>query len=192
MGENARIREEEHTAFVQTKADLEQGLEGTQTAIRILREHFGPGMNGDSSGGAVGGILGMLEVVESDVSKSLVQVQEHEDAAQESLEQITHANEIAAATKEKDIEYRESTGTTLERSMSEDGTDHATASDELKAVLKYQEVIRSQCLHGPESYEQRRARREAELDGLKEALEVLNSQTALLQKHGHAAMTSRL
>merc|ERR1712060_1048520 len=41
QAEMDRIRQEEHAAFVQAKADLELGLQGVRQAIAILREYYG-------------------------------------------------------------------------------------------------------------------------------------------------------
>merc|ERR1712113_334617 len=41
QAEMDRIRQEEHAAFVQAKADLELGLEGVRQALTVLREYYG-------------------------------------------------------------------------------------------------------------------------------------------------------
>ena len=38
------------------------------------------------------------------------------------------------------------------------------------------------CIAKPESYEERKARRESEVNGLKEALSILESETAFMQR----------
>merc|ERR1719199_1715396 len=40
QSEMDKIRAEEHAIFAQTKADLEEGLEGVRLALKILREHY--------------------------------------------------------------------------------------------------------------------------------------------------------
>jgi len=54
-------------------------------------------------------------------------------------------------------------------------------------VLEYFAKINDRCIAKPETYEDRRARREAEISGLKEALQILESETAFVQnrKRGH-------
>merc|ERR1719183_3079937 len=41
QAEMDNIRQESHAAFVQAKADLEQGLNGVRQALTILREYYG-------------------------------------------------------------------------------------------------------------------------------------------------------
>jgi len=52
---------------------------------------------------------------------------------------------------------------------------------ELDATLEYLEGLNKKCTYKVESYAERKARREAEVAGLKEALEILESETALVQ-----------
>merc|ERR1712151_891027 len=41
QAEMDQIRQEEHAAFVQAKADLELGLQGVRQALTVLREYYG-------------------------------------------------------------------------------------------------------------------------------------------------------
>lgn len=54
--------------------------------------------------------------------------------------------------------------------------------EELSAVLEYLDKLRPQCVTEPESYEDRKARREKEIEGLKTALDVLQNETAFVQQ----------
>jgi len=57
---------------------------------------------------------------------------------------------------------------------------------QLSAVLEYYGKIKERCIAKPETYESRKARREAEIQGLKEALSILEGEAAFLQRRGHA------
>ena len=61
--------------------------------------------------------------------------------------------------------------------------DRQTTTAELDAVLDYFAKIKDRCIAKPETYESRKARREAEIQGLKEALSVLRDETALVQRN---------
>ena len=52
----------------------------------------------------------------------------------------------------------------------------------LAAVNEYLSKIEKECIAKPETYAERKARREAEINGLKEALQVLENETAFTQK----------
>jgi len=54
-------------------------------------------------------------------------------------------------------------------------------------VNEYYSKLKDRCIAKPETYGERKARREAEISGLKEALRILESETAFTQKgrRGH-------
>merc|ERR1719451_138101 len=43
QAEMDKLREEEHTAYVKNKAEMEQGLEGIKLALKVLREYYAKG-----------------------------------------------------------------------------------------------------------------------------------------------------
>merc|ERR550537_693177 len=67
QAEMDKIREEENTQYKSDKEEMEQGLEGIKLALKVLREYYG----GEAAHGAGGGIISMLEVIESDFTKGL-------------------------------------------------------------------------------------------------------------------------
>merc|ERR1719356_1527069 len=56
--------------FVSNKADMEAGIEGVKLALKILRDYYAqPDKSHVAAEGAAAGIIGLLEVVESDFTK---------------------------------------------------------------------------------------------------------------------------
>merc|ERR1712037_766612 len=108
--------------------------------------------------GAGTGIIGMLEVCLADFTKSLAEATSAEDSAQSEYEVTTKD------TKE---------ATELDKAVTEATADRATTQSELDAVVEYLTKLEDMCVAKPETYEDRAARREAELQGLKKALEIL-------------------
>ena len=53
---------------------------------------------------------------------------------------------------------------------------------ELDAVTEYLKKLDEMCIAKPDTYEERKRRREAELAGLKEALTILEGEAVLLQR----------
>merc|ERR1719160_2369754 len=77
-----KIREEELAAYKTNKAEMEQGLEGVKLALKVLREYYAQEGGGhEKASGAGGGIIAMLEVIESDFSKGLAEMIATEEAA---------------------------------------------------------------------------------------------------------------
>jgi len=51
--------------------------------------------------------------------------------------------------------------------------------------MEYYGQIKERCIAKPETYEDRKGRREAEIKGLKDALSILENEAAFLQRKRH-------
>merc|ERR1719359_2407256 len=197
QAEMDKIREETHDAYVKAKADLEKGLEAIRMALEVLRDYYGskefiqydPSLvqqptapqKHEKSSGAGGSIISMLEVAEADFAKNLEEEEEEESAAQEEYEKVTQENKVTKMTKEQDVKYKTKEFTSLDKEVAELTADRDGAQTEMDAVLEYYEKIKDRCVAKPDTYEERKARREAEIAGLKEALSILEGQAVFLQ-----------
>lgn len=202
QAEMDKAREDTHAAFVTAKADLEQGIEGIGQALNVLRDFYqadeaallqkknglasfmqqpAPPSGHEKASGAGGGIIDMLEVIESDFSKNLAEEEEEEAAAQTAYDKMTQENKVTKTMKEQDVKYKTQEFTGLDKELSELSGDRDSTNTELDAVMEYDEKIKDQCIAKPEPYEERKKRREAEIAGLKEALSILEGQ-AFMQK----------
>jgi chromosome segregation ATPase len=197
------LRAEERSAYASTKADLEAGLAGVSKALGVLRDYYEGGASAASmlqddaqldqpampekhtaSSGAGGGILDLLEVVESDFSKNLAAVESAEADAVSVYEKTTQDNKVTKTMKDQDVKYKTKEFKSLDKTVSELTSDKATVSTELSAVLDYYAKLKDRCIAKPESYADRAARREAEIAGLKDALNVLENEAAFVQRKG--------
>merc|ERR1719414_2539742 len=171
-----QMRKEENEAYIKNKAEMEQGLKGVKIALKVLREYYG----GAPAGGGAS-IIGLLEVVESDFSKGLAEMTATEESAQSAYETQTKENEIEKTTKDQDVAYKSKESTGLDKAVAEDSSDRSGVQTELDAVNEYLSTLKKQCVEEAETFAERKARFEAEIAGLKEALQILESETALLQ-----------
>jgi len=181
QAEMDKIRLEEKDEYTKAKAEMEAGIKGVQLALKVLRDYYAKDKAHASDEGGGGGVIGLLEVCESDFSKGLIEMTSTEDAAQAAYDKETKENEIEKVTKEQDIKYKTEEATGLDKATAEATSDKAGVQEELDAVLEYLKGIEDRCIAKPESYEERVARRDAELAGLKEALTILESETSFLQ-----------
>jgi len=187
--DNART--DENKAFVAAKSDLEAGIGGVQKALQVLRDYYNnaaliqqpsPPAGHSAAGGAGGAIIGMLEVVESDFSKTLSKITLEEDTAASQYEERTQENKVSKSLKEQDVKYKTAESKSLNKQIAEHNSDKAGLNDQLAAVLEYYKKLEGKCVAQPETYEQRKKRREDEISGLKQALQILESETALVQR----------
>jgi len=187
QAEADKVRADQKEMYLMTKTDLEQGLTGVRQAVKVLRDYYSGGedaAHGNSEAG--GSIISLLEVVESDLSKSLAEAETNEDTAGSEYQKTTMENKITRTTYESDIKYKTKEATALDKSVAEHKSDRESNQAELDALLEYTKSVRASCEVKPESYEDRKARRDAEIAGLKEALEVLSSEVSFSQKAQHA------
>jgi len=182
QAEMDKMRQEEKDVFVKSKADMEQGLQGVKLGLKILRDYYGSEKAHAAAEGAGSSIIGLLEVVESDFSKGLAEMIATEEASQDSYDRESKENEIEKATKEQDVKYKTSEAASLDKTTADAKSDLSGVQEELDAVLEYLKGIEARCIAKPESYAARAERRAAEIDGLKEALKILESETALIQQ----------
>jgi len=178
-----KLREEEKAAFVANKADMDQGIKGVKIALKVLNEYYAKDDQAhEAASGAGSSIISLLEVVESDFSKELAEIVSTEEAAVAEYEQQTKDNEIEKTSKTKDVEYKTKEFNYLDKESADLSTDREGVQAELDAVLEYLAKINERCIAKAETYAERKRRREAEIAGLKDALNTLESETALVQR----------
>jgi len=201
QAEMDKIRGEQNADYNAAKVDLETALGGVQKALGLLREYYGgaalvqddskfgefmqqpsPPEKHTKSSGAGGSIIDILEVCESDFSKDLAKEEAAESDAVAEYEKITQENKITRATKDQDVKYKTQEFKSLDKQITELTSDKSTSNTELGAVMEYYSKIKDRCIAKPESYEERSARRVAEIAGLKKALQILESETAFVQR----------
>jgi len=203
QAEMDKIRGEEKAAFTTAKSELTEGLNGVRKALEVLTEYYGSASASliqdgasmssmmsqpavpekhDKASGAGGSIISILEVCESDFATNLAKEESQESDSAESYEKTTQENKVTKATKEQDVKYKTAEAASLDKEISELSGDKDTTSTELAAVMEYYGKIKERCVAKPETYEERKARREAEISGLKEALSILESEAAFIQK----------
>eukprot|EP00927_Polykrikos_kofoidii_P024367 TRINITY_DN2217_c0_g1_i10.p1 TRINITY_DN2217_c0_g1~~TRINITY_DN2217_c0_g1_i10.p1 ORF type:complete len:705 (-),score=180.41 TRINITY_DN2217_c0_g1_i10:125-2182(-) len=176
------LRKEEHAAYVQNKADLQQGIEGVKIALKVLREYYAKDDKAhDAADGGADGIVGLLEVIESDFSKGLAETVATEEGAKAAYEAETKENEIEKAAKNKDVDYKSKEAVRLEKAASAASSDRGNVQTELDAVLEYLTKLESMCVAKPESYEEKTRQRQEEIEGLQTALNILEGDASLLQ-----------
>jgi len=182
QAEMNKVRSEEKSAYRANKADMDQGLEGVKMALNILRDYYAAKAGHVAAEGAGAGIIGLLEVVESDFSKNLAEMTATEGGAASQYEQQTNANAITRASKGQDVKYKSKEATGLDKTVSELSSDKEGVSAELSAVVEYLGKLDKMCVAKPETYNDRKGRRQSEIDGLKEALKILDGEAVLLQQ----------
>merc|ERR1719498_1333437 len=147
------------------------------TTRRAKQPEFG-GAKGD-----VGStIISVLEVAEGDFTEMLAEAEAAESEAQSVYDKLVQENAVVKATKQGDVKGKTAEVKQLEVAIGNYKEDKATTSDELDAVLAYLYKLKPQCETKVMSYAEKKAKREQEIAGLKEALTILSSDAFLQVK----------
>eukprot|EP00931_Biecheleriopsis_adriatica_P019865 TRINITY_DN13417_c0_g1_i1.p1 TRINITY_DN13417_c0_g1~~TRINITY_DN13417_c0_g1_i1.p1 ORF type:complete len:442 (-),score=127.01 TRINITY_DN13417_c0_g1_i1:49-1374(-) len=192
-----KIRQEEHAAHVKAYKDLELGLAGVQGAIKALQEYYAttdktdtqvdvaanmaaavegksPALNTAPVGANAGAsVIALLEVVESDFTKQMADMQSEDRRAQQSYEGLMQEGKVLRAQKEASRRHKNEEAIYLERSITELRSDYASAKQQLEAVTEYLAKLKTECTAKVETREERIARRAKEIEGLQECLRIL-------------------
>jgi len=184
-----KIRAEEKGIYDANKAEMEKGIDGVKMALKVLNEYYAKeGKAHGAADGAGGGIIGLLEVVESDFTKGLAEMVATEQTAVSEYDRLSKENSITKAMKDQDVKYKTKEAKGLDKSISEASADKSTVQEELDAVNEYYKGIKARCVAKAETYAERVKRRDAEIAGLKEALSILDGEAVLLQQTAKRAL----
>lgn len=146
--------------LVQTTEEPEAGFEGSyggkQTAAK--------------------GVISMLEVVRDDFEKSASTTKDSEDKAADEFSKLKlqSKTDIAGKTTQKKLNEEELEN--AENELKSGKTQLQTTMDLLDGALRTLEDLKPQCVDSTMSYEERKAKREEELEALKTAMCTLDKE----------------
>merc|ERR1719333_582777 len=152
-GEADTLRAEEKAAFEKNSAEMKMGIEGVKKALAVLKEYYAKGDKSHSAAeGAGSGIIGLLEVCESDFTKGLTEMTAEEQSAAADYEAYVKEDEIATTKKSQDVKYKTKEAAGLDKAVSDLSTDLGAVTDELSAVLKGLDKLEDMCVAKAEPY----------------------------------------
>merc|ERR1719190_265968 len=105
-----------------------------------------------------------------------------EEAAVAEDEETTKQNALDKTNKEQDVKYKTEEAATRDKETAEAKTDREGVQKELDAVQAVLKSLHAQCDETVTPYAELKRRREAEIAGLKQALEILEGEAVLLQR----------
>jgi prefoldin subunit 5 len=126
------------------------------------------GMQGEN-----GGVVGMLEVIQTDFARLESETSASELQAASEYKTFMNDTELDTAVKQTDIEHKNSLIARKNAALVEANTDLKTTQGELSAANDYYDKLKPSCVDSGITYEERVARREAEIQSLQEALQMI-------------------
>lgn len=193
QAEATKIRQEEHAEFQKAQSDYSSSENACAQAVEVLKQYYegssllqisstsrrsssdaAPSFGGAQSD-AGSTIIQFLEVAEEDFARLLAEVETSEDNAQKAYDKLSQENKVSKATKATEAKGKNSEVKSISASLADYTDDKTGLSKELDAVAAYIEKLRPECESKAMSAEERIAARKAEIEGLKEALQILEA-----------------
>jgi len=190
MAKATEIRQEEKEKNTETLADARDAQVAVAQAITVLKDFYAKsaestafvqqpeifdapykGMQGEQ-----GGVVGMLEVIESDFARLEADTSAAETTAQKEYDEFISDSKVDKASKSKDMEHKTAKKQDQEQALTMKEGDLQGTQKELDAALAYFDKLKPSCVDAGVSYGERVARRKEEIESLQEALRILNGE----------------
>jgi len=198
QGEATSIRNEEKATFTKANADFTEAADAVTDAIDALKDYYGDDgasliqtsqmqpQGGPQLGGAKKDsgsvIVGMLETMGQEFAKTAADLQATEHEAIDAYKKLSQENKVSQNAKETEVIGAKNEIASLEVSIGHFTEDHEMNTKELAAIHEYVLSLKPTCYGRVVSFEERQAKRVAEIEGCKEALVILEeSSPSLIQ-----------
>jgi len=188
-------REAEKAKNTETIADAKTAITACSQATAVLKEFYakageaasfaqagGPAEDAPEMGAAsyagntsgATGVLGMLEVIQSDFAELESETSASESEADDFFKNFMAESTKNKAVKEADVKFKQTEKQEASSSLQETKKDLAATYKELEAATDYYGKLKPACVDEGESFEDKQAARKQEIDSLQEALEILS------------------
>jgi hypothetical protein len=190
MAKATKLRTEEKATNTETIADSEEAQTAVAQALTVLKEFYAKaaeatallqqpeifdspykGMQSEN-----GGVVGMLEVIESDFARLESDTKAAEATAQKEYDTFMTDSKVDKSEKSTDIEHKTAKKQDESQALTVKKEDLEGTQKELDAALAYFDKLKPSCVDAGVSYEDRVARRKEEIESLQEALKILNGE----------------
>jgi predicted nucleic acid-binding Zn-ribbon protein len=204
--EATELREEDKAENEKTISMSEDGAESVKLALGMLQDFYKNAFvqtgkyvppNSDRDGNTVGdlapefatekyhgsqseskGIVGILEVILSDFERTTKQTQSDEKDSKEAFEKFEKDTNDDVDKKEKRIKEADGEKSDAESDLLDQQQALSDAKELLEDSLSALEELEAMCVKGEETWEERKQKREDEINALKEALAILEDAGA--------------
>merc|ERR1719181_2052372 len=185
-----KLRQEEKAKNTETIADSGEAQTAVAQALTVLKEFYAKaaeatsfvqkpeifdepykGMQAEN-----GGVIGMLEVIESDFARLESDTKAAEATAQSEYDSFMTDSKVDKSAKSTDIEHKTAKKQDESQALTVKKEDLEGTQKELDAALAYFDKLKPSCVDAGVSYEDRVARRKEEIESLQEALKILNGE----------------
>eukprot|EP00933_Yihiella_yeosuensis_P051217 TRINITY_DN4908_c0_g1_i1.p1 TRINITY_DN4908_c0_g1~~TRINITY_DN4908_c0_g1_i1.p1 ORF type:complete len:683 (+),score=229.75 TRINITY_DN4908_c0_g1_i1:104-2152(+) len=126
-------------------------------------------------GSSSGGVVGMLEIIQSDFARLMTETQTEEKAAAAEFSSFMEDSRVDKAKKTKDVEHKGAKKSEKQQLATQLEQDLLAVQKEYDAAMFYYDKLKPQCINTEASYEEKQEQRKKEIEDLTAALELLES-----------------
>jgi len=187
------LRNNEKTKNTDTIADSKEAQTAVAQALAVLKDFYAKAATATSfiqgkedpeifeseykgMQNTKGGVVGMLEVIESDFARLEAETKSSEASAQKEYDEFMADSKSDKDAKAIDIEHKTAKKQDESQALQTAQEDLAGTQEELDAALDYFDKLKPSCVDAGVSYEDRVARRKEEIASLQQALEILDGK----------------
>jgi len=194
MAKATKLRQEEKAENTQTIADAQEAQTAVAQALTVLKQFYAKagdatallqqqpeapeifdspykGMQGEN-----GGVIGMLEVIESDFARLESETKAAEATQQKEYDTFMTDSKVDKEAKETSIDHKTAKKQDENQALTTNREDLEDTQKELDAALAYFDKLKPSCIDAGVSYDDRVSRRKEEIESLQEALQILNGE----------------
>jgi len=193
MSTATELRNNEKAKNIETIADSKEAQTAVAQALAVLKDFYAKAATATSfvqgredptifeseykgMQNSKGGVVGMLEVIESDFARLEAETKSAEASAQKEYDEFMDDSASDKAKKATDIEHKTAKKQDESQALQTAQEDLAGTQEELDAALQYFDKLKPSCVDAGVSYEDRVARRKEEIESLQQALEILDGK----------------
>jgi len=156
----------------------------TKRGLKVLRAYYRKEQGGSSADTnamkqryAMGnGVVSILEVAVEDFESLYATAKADAEAAATDYKEMQQASAVRSAVFKKDLELKSATKIEQESDQMDMSNDLKMYKSELKTLGSYSEKLAASCMHKGPSYVERKAKRDSEMQSLKEALTIISEE----------------
>jgi len=185
MAKATKLRAQEKGENGATISDCSDAQTAVAQAMTVLREFYAKA--GDSTAlleiepykgmqSETGGVIGFLEVIESDFARLESETAASEATGQKEYDEFMTDSKVDKASKSTGAAHKAAKKQGEAQTLTSKQNDLAGTQKELDAALTYFDKLRPSCVDSGVSYEDRVNRRKEEIESLQEALKVMNGE----------------
>jgi hypothetical protein len=202
VAEATQMRTKEKATNTETIKDAKDAQTAVSRALIVLKEFYATASEAtalvqkqnpespevfDTSykgmGAESGGVIGMLEVIQSDFARLESDTTAAEVSQSEAHNKFMTESAVVKAQKKSDITHKSNQKQREEQQLADKQNDLVAEEKELSAANAYFEKLKPSCLDAGMSFEERNARRTEDIQSLQEALLILNGEDIAFLQH---------